>query len=303
MELVTPKMWPKTPTNKRLLERITHLTFPGPNQHPGLSGRALTDAEFISPLIVAADEGGKAYITFWNDDYFNMSEAIPNVGTKMVVRAPEPNSIGQVAEFIGTITSVEAPLGFEWLANLIRGGQIPAVLGQISFTFDFFCSIWTALDLNGAVWKWPVVAPLPGTTEPPTDLLHVGPEVLEAIAAISNKPLQFTDKLSGSSSDRKVMLAILNQCERMARESISVFDSAVSAVTCLPLATMITCTATKSVLGWRTWLLSGSDAYEVAWMKDHLYKYLSDAVGPLFHDCGFAGDNLRLYEQAHGIES
>ena len=71
----------------------------------------------------------------------------------------------------------------------------------------------------------------------------------------------------------------------------------------LPQATLVTCTCTKSVTAWRTWLLSGSDTFEVAWMKVQLWKYLSDAVGPLFSDCRQVEANLADFKTIHRTES
>lgn len=293
MLLTAPSITPKSTVNKRLLERIAYLTFPQAKSHPDIADFPLSDQDFVSPVIRVVDKEGVGYTTFWNERYFNMKLAFPTKGVSLIARVPEVESIGTTKDIAATVTNVQPPLAYQWLEALIRAGQVPAILEETALTFDFQCSLHSALSLKGVIWQWPSVKPL-------TVVQQV--DGLETAVALMDTPIQFTDKISPIESEHEAVCLALKEIELQIRKSAAQCSGDML-VGLLPGLTLVTTTCTKTVVGWRSWLMSVSDTYEVAWLKVQLWKYLIDALEPLFKDCGKVEQNLRVFKQLHRTNS
>lgn len=293
MEYHRPQITPKIPINRRLIERVIHATFEGQHESPHHPDVTMSTKDLVSKLVVLKAPDGVMHRTWLNEDWLPNGVDV-KVGDNIVIRTPVPNSIGMKEDHIGVIVRIDDPVGFEWLQTAIKAGNVPQILREVALTFDVDCSAMSVIDLGGTIWRWPKFADI----DPMSGLAKLAdPDV-----PLRRRAIPLTHKIpTRSDTELNVVHALANQHETAIHQSCEVIELAETLMMMLPMATMVTSTVTKSVLEWRAWLKTAPNTYEGAFLRDQFYKYLLDAMQPMFFDCSAASDNLKRYREENKV--
>ncbi len=276
--------------NKSLLLRLLSLSFPDPvlEEFPGVS---------ISPLDFGSDRvtlvrGDDLFITFKNKSFFDTAlydQIVP--GKEVSARVPDPSCSYGYKDIRGVVVNVQPPLGHEWMRRAITSGNIPPILDETFLTFDFTCSLMSALGLKATVNRWFNFQTLK------THALPEGLDGLEGLEAFAGAPPVSCLVPIGDEGEEKVLVSayeeIFDKIKAIQDALPDISPDFLSSL--LPAGSFVECTATRSITQWRIFLLSQSDTMELAWLKNQMYHYFSDALGPLFVGCEVTADRWGVY--------
>lgn len=260
MKSIRPSFKAKSQVGKTLVTRVGRAVFGDDVRHPDHELLRLSDSEFTSPAVYIQDESGNHRLTFLTGDYFHKDYLTGKKqlvkGDKVAASYPVYDSGPSRENVFGAVSNIQPSLCDTWLESLIRAGAAPQILDNISLTFDFVVSLRTASEIGASVWNYSSIQ----------DYVYVW--------------------MSKNSVEDEVNKILETISEKSAEEVRSL----------LPLCTKVNATASKTIAGWRNWLLSIGGSPESVWLKVQFFKYLDDAVHSLFVGCE------RVLETAQSME-
>lgn len=277
--MVKPTFSARTPVNKKLVTRIARLSYGQHVVDKRLPGHVLSDEEFAAEIVVLKKNG----ITFCTPFYI---AALPDKGATVACYIPDASVTEGRRSVMDTVVRIERPLVNRWIEGPIKNGMIPSILNQTHITFDFNVSIRTALELGATVWDYPSVDRIAGIDDSGEALLHGFP--IAGVQPVKDR-------------DRPVYQAAVFDIQEVYRQASKMLPKEVVDML-LPQCLMVSATVSKTVVGWRNFLLLSCATYESLWLKVQLFKWFDNAARSLFVGCEKVLETLEEFKRIYGLQ-